>query len=78
MRKNMIISGSTDRTLKIWNADSGKLSYRNWLLQYCPFIAALHLHVLLYERRSLLTNDGKFRQKTRFILITPFLLQMAQ
>lgn len=42
MEDNIIISGSTDRTLKVWNADTGQCI--NTLYGHTSTVRCMHLH----------------------------------
>lgn len=42
MSGNVIISGSTDRTLKVWNADTGQLLHT--LYGHTSTVRCMHLH----------------------------------
>lgn len=42
MRDNIIISGSTDRTLKVWNADTGECVHT--LYGHTSTVRCMHLH----------------------------------
>lgn len=42
MRDSVVISGSTDRTLKVWNADSGECVHT--LYGHTSTVRCMHLH----------------------------------
>lgn len=42
MRDNIIISGSTDRTLKVWNAETGECIHT--LYGHTSTVRCMHLH----------------------------------
>lgn len=47
MRDNIIISGSTDRTLKVWNAETGECIHT--LYGHTSTVRCMHLHEKRYE-----------------------------
>ena len=46
MRDNIIISGSTDRTLKVWNAETGECIHT--LYGHTSTVRCMHLHEKRY------------------------------
>lgn len=50
MRDNIIISGSTDRTLKVWNAETGECIHT--LYGHTSTVRCMHLHEKRYESSS--------------------------
>lgn len=50
MRDNIIISGSTDRTLKVWNAETGECIHT--LYGHTSTVRCMHLHEKRYESGS--------------------------
>lgn len=47
MAGNVIISGSTDRTLKVWNAETGQCTHT--LYGHTSTVRCMHLHENKYE-----------------------------
>lgn len=58
MRDSVVISGSTDRTLKVWNADTGECVHT--LYGHTSTVRCMHLHGNRYGRGSglLRSRDG--------------------
>ena len=50
MRDNIIISGSTDRTLKVWDAETGECIHT--LYGHTSTVRCMHLHEKRYGRHA--------------------------
>lgn len=59
MRDNIIISGSTDRTLKVWNAETGECIHT--LYGHTSTVRCMHLHEKRYRKSH---YDGAFTSVT--------------
>lgn len=58
MRDSVVISGSTDRTLKVWNADSGECVHT--LYGHTSTVRCMHLHGNRYGLTGAVRERGVF------------------
>lgn len=56
MRDNIIISGSTDRTLKVWNAETGECIHT--LYGHTSTVRCMHLHEKRYVELHVTVNNN--------------------
>jgi len=69
MAGNVIISGSTDRTLKVWNAETGQCTHT--LYGHTSTVRCMHLHENKYEDICFYINlKIKFVNHILYLLIS--------